>query len=357
MAITYSRSMDALLSLTADNYYKAGIVHDGVFKSNPTFAKLYSKGLRTETTGGGKIQVNLMYGKNETVGSYSRYELIDTAPQDGIEPALYSWGQYAGSVSIDGLSEFQNSGAPAIQKLLQEKTKQLTMSFAEKMNADLFDVANISLANPIVTGNGGKNINGLSYYIHKDPTQAYGVGGILQSTNAWWRNQYQDSGTETSGTFQMLNREMRNVYNDCSKGSGGAPDLMIASQDTYETYETGMDTKVRYTSSEDATVGFENIKFKGATLMWDEHVGDPTTPYNWDHASYSPSTQGAIYFVNTKFMELVVGKGKDFKPLGFQQPVNQDARTGLWVFYGQLVCSNRRKQGLIHDITTTGIIL
>jgi hypothetical protein len=59
--------------------------------------------------------------------------------------------------------------------------------------------------------------------------------------------------------------------------------------------------------------------------------------------------------LNTKNLELVVGKGKDFKPLGFQQPVDQDARVGLWVFYGQLVCNNRRKLGVLHDITTTAV--
>jgi len=128
MAAT-QRTIDynALLTMTADAYYKSGVIHDGVFKSNPTFAELNKKGLKMIQSGGSKIQVNLMYGKNSTVDSYSRYGLLDTAPQDGFTPAFYDWAQYAGTVSIDGLSEAQNSGTPEIQKLLREKVKQSLM--------------------------------------------------------------------------------------------------------------------------------------------------------------------------------------------------------------------------------------
>lgn len=352
MSVTRSQTINALLSTTADAYYKAGLVHDGVFLSNPTFAALKAKGIKQD--GGNQIQVNLMYGKNETVDSYSRYGLIDTAPQDGIEPAYYSWAQYAGSVSIDGLSESQNSGKPMIQKLLREKVKQLTMSFSERMNEDLWRMTANATLNSAVTGNGGLDIISIPMYVQKAPsTASIDVGGIDQSAKSYWRNKVADSGTESSGTFLMLGREMRNMYNQCTQGSGGSPDLLIANQNTFEAYETGLDVKVRYAADDVATAGFESIKFKSAKLMWDAHVPDPTTPYDFDHASYAPTSQGAMFFLNTKFLELCTMPGKDFAPLGFQQPPNQDARTGLWIFYGQLTCSNRRKQGLLHDITTT----
>jgi len=344
-------SIDALLSVTADHYYKSGLVHDAIFKSNPTFAELNKKGVKKMVGGGSRIDVNVMYGKNTTVDSYSRYGEIDVAPQDGITQALYNWAQYAGTVSIDGLSEAQNSGKEAVQKLLREKVTQLTMSFAERMNADLWDVEQATTS--FATGNGNKNIISIPMFVQGDPTTAQDVGGIDQSVETWWANQTKNSGTESSGTFLMLNKEMRSLYNSCSKGYGGAPDLMIANQDTFEAYETGMDTKVRYEYTDNASVGFENIKFKGAKLMWDEHVPDPDGGYNFDHASYAGTTGGAVYFLNTKFLDLVCLKGKDFVPLGFDRPTNQDARTGLWVFYGQLVCSNRRKLGVLEDITTT----
>ena len=341
--------MNALLTMTVENYYKSGVIHDGVFKSNPLFHELNKKGLKMQTSGGSKIQVNLMYGKNSTIESYDRYGLLNTAPQDGFTPAYYDWCQYAGTISIDGLSEAQNSGTPQIQKLLREKHKQLTMSYAEKMNEDMWDVEQATTSH--VTGNGGKNIISLPQIIQGDPTTAQDVGTIDQSAETWWANQTANSGTETSGTYVMLNGEMRSMYNDCSKGSGGAPDIMIANQDVFEAYEAGMDTKVRYEYTDKASVGFENIKFKGAKLFWDEHVPDPDGGYNWDNSSYAGTSGGAIYFLNSKNLDLVCMKGKDFAPLGFDSPTNQDARVGKWVFYGQLVSNNRRKLGVLEDIT------
>ena len=343
---TRTQTITDLLTMTADNYYKSGVIHDAFFKSSPT-VQYFRKGKgRHETQGGNQILTNLMYAKNDTVKSYSRYEPFDVSPQEGFRPAYYDWAQYPGTVSIDGLSEFQNAGKPQIQKLLREKVEQLTMSFSEKINEDLWDLTGDGGTN----GNGGKNINSIPTFVHYDPTASVSIGGIDQSTDTWWRNQF-TAATTTSSTFAIFNKELRNLANNCGKGSGGMPDLYVADQAMFELYEAGMDSKVRYQASDDATMGFENISYKGGKIFWDEHVPDASTNVNWDGSVL----KGTIYALNSNFMKLVVGKGKDFAPLGFQRPANQDARVGAWVWYGQLICSNRRKQGVIGaiDITTT----
>jgi len=146
------------------------------------------------------------------------------------------------------------------------------------------------------------------------------------------------------------------MYNNCMKGYGGSPDMIISNQGAYEAYETGMDTKVRYQADDTATAGFESIKFKGARMFWDEHVpdaeGDGTNGYNWDHASYSDVTGGSMYFINTKFLDLVTMAGMDFAPEGFQKMPTQLARTCLYGFAGQLVSSNRRKLGVLWGINS-----
>jgi len=338
---------DALATMTADAYYKAGIIHDGIFKSNPTFIELKKKGIRQD--GGVKIKVDHMYGKNSTVDSYDRYGLLDTAPQDGFTPSFYDWCQYAGTVSVDGLTKAQNSGKPQIQKLMREKVKQLTMSFAERMNNDLWDVE----TNTTATGNGGKNIIPITHFVQDDPSNdLIDVGGINQSAEEWWQNQFKNS-ADSAITYSALRKEMVKLYNDCGKGGGGAPDILIASQDVFEFYEASMDAKIQYRMDDKATIGFENIKFKNAKMFWDEHIPDPLTLYNWDHASYAPTTQGAVYMLNSKTIDLVTMPGKDFAPTGFSSPTNQDASVGKWVFYGQLVCNNRRKNGVHFDITST----
>jgi hypothetical protein len=230
------------------------------------------------------------------------------------------------------------------------------MSFSERMNEDLWDVQTVTTA----PGNGGKNIIPIPHFIQGAAaiaawTAGLDVGGIDQSAETWWKNQSQDS---AATTWLGATKEMRSMFNDCSKGSGGSPDCMIANQDFFEYYESIMDNKIRYSMNDKATAGFESIRFKTADMFWDEHIPDPvgdgsTTGYNFDHASYAGTTQGALYYLNTKNLDLVVMKGKDFAPLGFDSPVNQDARVGKWVFYGQLVSNNRRKLGVIEDLIST----
>ena len=50
--------------------------------------------------GGESIVETVMYGKNTTAKSYSRYETLDTTPQDESTIARYNWKQYADSVTI-----------------------------------------------------------------------------------------------------------------------------------------------------------------------------------------------------------------------------------------------------------------
>jgi hypothetical protein len=61
-------------------------------------------------------------------------------------------------------------------------------------------------------------------------------------------------------------------------------------------------------------------------------------------------TNSAFYFMNCGTMCLYVGKDHDFKPRGFQTPVDQDASTSLYLCYLQLICDNRRKNGVINDV-------
>ena len=337
--------MDALLSTTLMNYHKKGKMQDAIFSSNPTFYFLKDK-VRKES-GGYKIATNLMYGQNTTVGSYSRYEVLDISPQDGMTQAYYPWAQYSGAISIDGLSEFQNSGVGKLLSLLGEKVEQTTMTFAEKMNNHLWDVENVTIDTTSSSANGGKNIISIPMIVPLDPTSDCELGGINGATYTWWASNVLDYGATHSAVVFKYN--MSNMYNTCTKGTGGQPDVVIMDQASWENYESALDPQIRYTDQKVASAGFYNLRYKNALVMWDEHMCDIAATANYDGSF----TDGSIFFLNTKFLKLVVGKGKDFAPTKFQQPEDQDARTAKYLFYGQLVCSNRRKHGVIQDVTDT----
>ena len=145
---------------------------------------------------------------------------------------------------------------------------------------------------------------------------------------------------------------MRRLYNDCSQGPGGMPDLILADQISFEIYESSMDAQIRYQMKDKASAGFENIAFKGATMYWDGYVPDAytTATPNGPLTGEGALAEGSMYFINTKTMTLYVGKDHDWKPRGFQTPVDQDASASLYLAYLQLACDNRRKNGVLHSI-------
>jgi len=81
-------------------------------------------------------------------------------------------------------------------------------------------------------------------------------------------------------------------------------------------------------------VGYDNYRIKGCTIMYDENC-----------------TSGTAYFLNTKYIQLVTGAGKDFVNTPWIKPDNGDYKTCHILWYGNLVCSNRARQGYLGSIT------
>ena len=346
---------DALLTTTADKIHKSGVVQDAITSSNPTFKALMEGGkIKKVDVGGDLISIPLMYAHNSTIDSYSGYDQIAVTPQDGVTKAFVPWAQYAGAVSISGIQKFKNMGAEKIADLLKTKMTQTTAGWSERFNKDIWEcsAANFTATHPY-TGNGGKNIISIPLWIQNSGAAAadnYDIGLIDQSAETWWWNQVH---TPPAGdTYATLKMGMRNLYNDCSQGPFGSPDLIISDQISFEIYEAGLDSLVRYTNTNTASAGFENLTFKGAKIFWDGYVPDAytTATPNGPLTGEGTLAEGSMYFINTKTMTLYVGKDHDWKPRGFQTPVDQDASTSLYLCYTQLACDNRRKNGVLHSI-------
>ena len=314
---TYGPSnVDALLSTTLASIPKKKFA-DNIFTKIPAFM-WFKKKAKLTVDGGANLLMPLMYGKNATAKSYSGYGIIDTTPQEGLTAASYLWAQYAATISISGLEErVQNVGTAAIIKLLESKVTQAEMSLADKLDIDLWASS--------VTGT---NINTITTLVDQTTT----TGQVSKSANTWWQCQ-----TTASGSFAARGLpDMRNLYNNITNQSlaKGAPDLICSDQPSYQYYEATVQPQLRYSDTDMADAGFENLRFKGATMTY-----DPNTP------------SGKMYFLSSDSIKLVTNKGTNFITTKFVVPANQDAKVAQILWAGQLASDNIRRLGSLTGIT------
>jgi hypothetical protein len=329
MATPANPSFDALVSTTIKNYRPKLI--ENLMSHEAFFWLLKSKGMVVEEDGSRGIVQPLLYGENDTVKSYSGWDLLDITPQEGISASEYDWKFLATSITINGEEEFRNSGSKTrVIELLKTKVKQAELSLQLALNAMLFGDG---------SGNGGKDISGLGAAV-ENGTSWGTYGGINRSSNAFWRNQWIDfDGTYTTwytatdgGSIQGLSA-MRKMYNNVSIGKV-VPSLIITTQDMVESYEGYVEgDKYRTTQNALADVGFRNVEFKGVPMVFDNDCPSAT-----------------MYFLNADFMKFVVGKGRNFKSTEFMRPQNQDAKSSLILLAANLVSLKSDVQGVIDDI-------
>ena len=304
---------DQILSTTLKNYVPK--LADNVFTARPLFYALTNGQTIRRISGGAKIVVPIIYGKNTTAASYSGADVIPVTAQDGISAAEYDWKQYAATVTISGIEEAKNNGEAQIIDLLEGKIMQTEQTIIDNMNAMLWGDGN---------GNGGKDFMGIQGIVAGGT-----LGGINSAAagNSWW------APTMTNhGAAALTLNAMSSIYNTISVGND-QPTIIFGDQARYEKYESLLQPQLRYTSAEVADAGFQNLLFKGAPVTFDDNC-----------------EAKAFYFLNTKYLRLVAHTETWFQPTPFVRPTNQDARFAQILCYGQLTCSNRARQGRLFNI-------
>lgn len=307
-------NFDEILSTTLNNYVPKLV--DNVFTARPLFYALTNGQTIRRVSGGAKIVTPIIYGTNSTAASYSGTDTISTTAQTGISAAEYDWKQYASTVTISGIEEAKNNGEAQIIDLLEGKIFQTQETIIENLNTMFYGDG---------TGNSGKDWNGLANIVDATGT----VGGINQagSGNGFWAS------TETAQGGAITIAAMAKLYNDVSVGND-QPSIIITTQDVYQDYEALLTDQIRYTDTDVADAGFQNLLFKGAPVTFD-----------------GSCTAQTMYMINSKYLRLVGHTDTWFKPTPFVRPTNQDAVYSQILCYGNLTCTNRARQGKLTGVT------
>ena len=308
-------NFDEILSTTLKNYIPK--LTDNIFSARPLFYALTNGQTIRRISGGATIVVPIIYGTNSTAASYDGTDTISTTAQTGISAAEYSWKQYAATVTISGIEEAKNNGEAQIIDLLEGKIFQTQETIIENMNTMFWADG---------TGNSSKDWNGLDLIVGKPNTS---LGGIdpTGSGNSFWASHERNQGGALDAAGMAV------VYNTVSVGND-QPTIIITTQTLYESYEALLVGQIRYTDTDVADKGFQNLLFKGAPVTFD-----------------GACTSGEMMFLNTKYLQLVAHSDVWFKPTPFVRPTNQDAVFSQLLSYGELTCSNRARQGYMHSAT------
>jgi hypothetical protein len=315
-------NFDTIASSSLKNYQKNLI--ENILGLHVLFWQLKERGFLNKEQGGTSIVHPIMHGTNSTVQAYSGYDLLNVTPQTGFTSIELPWKYLSVSITISGKEEFENSGDKnRIFNLLDAKIKQAELSLQLDMNRQLFGDGTLQ---------DGKEITGLKLAV-EDGTAWSTYGGIDSSAYSFWRNVWSDKSGTTFPTVLGPSTQglsaMRNVYNSCSIGNK-KPTLIVTTQALYEAYEANAEgQKLQITANPKlAELGFQNVTFKGTPVIFDEYCEAST-----------------MLFLNSDFMSLVVGKGRNFITTDFKRPENQDAKVAQILWTGNLVVTKRNQLG------------
>ena len=310
-----SPNLSEIVTTTLRNRSKT--LSDNVSNHNALLKKLRENGNQTSVTGRDIVR-ELEYADNGTVQFYSGYETLDVSPSDVLSAAVFDYKQLAGNVTISGLEQVKNSGTEAIINLLEARINVLEKSLMNSLSTSIYSDG---------TGSSGKEVGGLQLIVADAGTGT--VGGINSSTYTFWQNQQT---TATSSAFSVANvqSDMNTMYLSLVRGSD-SPTLIMAGTNAYTAFLGSLQAIQRITSDDLANSGFTSLQYLNSDVVFD-----------------SACNTNRMYFLNTDYLRLEVAASRDFVPGEAKMSVNQDAMVTPMFWSGNLTCSNRALQGVIH---------
>lgn len=277
---------------------------------------------RTES-GGLTIVEPLDYAQNSTYQRYSDWDRLSIQQSDVLSAAEYSWKQVAIHVVASGRELRINNGEAQIEKLVASRIKNAIRTFQTNFSNDLWSAG--SLAN---------QIGGVQHIVADTNTNT--VGGIDANTWSFWRNTVFDlsDNSVTIGSTTIENDAMLPLWLSIDRGGGDCPDLITMDTVYYTYFEKSQTSLKRYASADSAQGGLVTLKYKTADVIHESS------------ASGIPASHA--YMFNTDYLSLAVHEDADMEEMEKKEPVDQDGSVIPILWMGNMTCSNRKMQGVIH---------
>lgn len=306
MALTYSD----ITSTTLKHYEKK--MYDQIFGAYPLTDRLISKGQVEEFESGEKIFIPIEVDENDTVGWISKNGTISADPQDLFTAVEDDWRILAGTVLFNDLDKVLNRGQAQIVNLMKKKVKNIEKTMKK------------NLATSLHTAQTGQAMNGLPDIVSTSST----LHGVAVADAATWIAGY----VSDSATALTL-AAMDTAYYDLAEGAD-VPDLTLMGQTLFSKFSSLLQANQRFINSKTANPSFESLRFHNSDCMLDKQC-----------------TSDRVYFLNTDYIYIACVKDRKFHAFPAVQASNQLNDVVKVVFYGNLMTSNRRMQGMLDGRT------
>lgn len=317
---TRTETLDDFYTTTWNN--RSSAVVDQVFKAMPFWKWMQSrKAIKFQGSGGRFLEIPLSIAKNTTVTSIGKGDSISLSDTQFMTVAQYQWKFAAGNIIRYFTDDEQNKGEQQLINWVNAKVNNLRESFTDYFEGRLFSDG---------TGNGGKDINGLDNLVSTTPTTGT-VGNINRATNAYWQNKQK---TSTGAASVYLESDMNNLWNNCSKGQNSdEPTVMVTDQTSHELYQQEVQELKRIHNTMEGDPTFTTVTFRGAPVIWSPQ-----------------STAGRMYFLNDRYLSLVIDPDVNFRMTDWKSIPNSLDRVAQVVVKMEFVMSRSVSQGVLTAI-------
>ena len=323
MAITRSQALNNIYTSTWQARMPS--VPDQIFSKIGLLAWLRSNGGFQEQRGGLFVEFPLAFSDPALTTWVVKGAAPDIADWEELTDAKYDWKYATFPIPRFFVDDQQNAGSETrFLNLIDHRMGTAESSIRANLNTALFAAAPATA-----------QIVGLQRLVMDDPTSSTSIGEINQSTYSWWQNKKKDMAGLSFYTNFIP--EARTLWNNCSNNlAGDEPDILVAGQTVAEYYEAVVDDRVRFGNERMLELGFHNILFNGAPMIWDGQCANTR-----------------CYFLNTSHLKLVVDPAHFFRMTDWKVI---PAQVDDWVAHIVLACAfvtnNRRVQGVMHTIDT-----
>ena len=294
-------------------------------------------------TGGLGWRDRVFYGTDPNAGHRSRYTQIPTQRLENMTMAEYDGAFYSTSLVLNQVDIDEVKGDAALGDLVEDSWDVAKTYTVKKIGEDLWAGNKASVNFPIP----------LQIFVPATDTDnqtGTDRGGISSADNDWWRSQHYGTAIADIG-IRAGRMTIDQEYNKCSRSSAKAsqPDLMITTSALWGRLTSDRDDDRRLTPSDAmAKYGFEAVKYRNATVLWDAEC---------------PAKQ--FYILNTKKLKLKALKQPHMQNLAvndkqlvmpmvitpFVQDIDTPNKVSLMYLKYQLTCNDVAGLGVLSNCT------